>query len=82
MNGNCRLIIFITMVVMLVTAKINRYSICRFILLTVRWIGNRWRWKIGYFMFLGIISGRNASIARRLKYRAVILFGISARFGR
>ncbi len=27
------------------TAKTNRYPICRSILLTVRWTGNRWRWK-------------------------------------
>ena len=30
------------------------------ILLTVRWTGNRWRWKTGHSMFLVTIPGRNA----------------------
>lgn len=57
----------------------NRYPICRSILLTVRWTGNRWRWKTGHSMFLVTIPGRNAPTTRRLKHRAVIPSGIPAR---
>ncbi|MGU0161583.1 hypothetical protein ACVXHB_24075 [Escherichia coli] len=55
MNGNSESTTPTTMVVMSATAKTNRYPICRSILLTVRWTGNRWRWKTGDSMFLGTL---------------------------